>query len=86
MTQERPEFVFMLEKVLKLAIEEEDCLSFTLAHNTDDPVEITFSKESSYELGQDCILIREYNKLEDKDPYFISYLLRLNDIIYCQVI
>lgn len=86
MTTNLPDFAQALEKVINYAREEGDTLNFTLAHATDEPLEISFVDKTKYELTQTTLIIREYTELEDGKSYFITYLLRLNDIIYCQVI
>lgn len=80
------DFAQALEKVINYAKEEGDTLSFTFAHNPEEPLEFSFVEETNYELTQTTIIIREYNELEGKDPYFITYLMRLDDIKYVQVI
>ena len=86
MTQERSDFAQVLEKFLNYAKEDGDTLSFTLAHATDEPVEISFVEETKYELSQSAVIIREYNEDEEGKSFFITYLMRLEDICYCQVV
>lgn len=69
-----------------LCLKEEDCLSFTVKYNPNEPIEISFQKGTTYELENTILLVKEYNELEDKDPYFINYLVRLEEILFCQVV
>lgn len=86
MTEISPDFAQALEKLLNYAKEDGDSLSFTLAHESSEPIEIIFVEETTFEISESTLLIREYNEHKAGKSYYITYLIRLEQILYCQVI
>lgn len=86
MTDSTSDFTQAVEKMIKSALESEDTLSFTLAYETSESIEISFQKGTTFELGKSSLIVKEYTELKDQEPYFINYLIRIEQILHVQVI